>query len=101
MKRIVKIILIFSTVNLNAVLGREQARLPDGLILRNSGYSNSALKFGSRLWVKLQLCQSQTCTKCAMIVVEDGKNRMKGICQRLLKYKNCCSRTTLLARGFK
>ena len=100
-------LLLLSAVNLNAVFGRFQTRSeqgPGGLVKsldsNASKYSYDALKFGSRLWVRLQLCQSKTCTKCARIAVGYGKSNKREMCRRLLNYKNCCPRTTLLTRGF-
>ena len=101
-------LILLATVNLNAVFGRYQR-----WSIRDSGSSGvseldgtnrnsyqEAWKFGTRLWVKLQLCQSKTCTKCARVVSGYGKNDKREICRRLLNYKNCCPRTTLLTRGF-
>ena len=102
MNKVLKLLLL-SAVNLNAVFGRSQTRSEQGLgglDLNPRKYSYDALKFGSRLWVRLQLCQSKTCTKCARIAVGYGKSNKREMCRRLLNYKNCCPRTTLLTRGF-
>ena len=104
MNKVLKLLLLSSALNLNAVCGRYQTRSiqgPGGLISKTGGYSYlDALKFGSRLWVRLQLCQSKTCTKCARIAAGYGKSNKREMCRRLLNYKNCCPRTTLLTRGF-
>ena len=110
MNKVLKLLLL-SAVNLNAVFGRFQTRSeqgPGGLDSKVRKYSYldgmnipmDALKFGTRLWVRLQLCQSKTCTKCARIAVGYGKSNKREMCRRLLNYKNCCPRTTLLTRGF-
>ena len=103
MNKVLKLFLL-STVNLNAVFGRIQTRSEQGQGGLDSNPRNysylDALKFGSRLWVRLQLCQSKTCTKCARIAVGYGKSNKREMCRRLLNYKNCCPRTTLLTRGF-
>ena len=103
MNKVLKLLLL-SAVNLNAVFGRFQTRSeqgPGGLDSNAMKYTYlDALKFGSRLWVRLQLCQSKTCTKCARIAVGYGKSNKREMCRRLLNYKNCCPRTTLLTRGF-
>ena len=111
MKTFFKIILI-ATVYTNEVYGRLKTKSVQGLSgliadpkfgSKPNGYSSTyqqALQFGSRLWAKLQLCQSKTCTKCARIAAGYGKTSKREMCRRILNLKNCCPRTTLLTRGF-
>ena len=104
MNKVLKLLLLLSAVNFNAVFGRIHTRSEQGQVglyskARKYSYLD-ALKFGTRLWVRLQLCQSKTCTKCARIAVGYGKSNKREMCRRLLNYKNCCPRTTLLTRGF-
>ena len=107
MKTLFKIILI-ATVYSNEVNRRFETRSIQGLseLITDSkpnGYSvayQQALQFGSRLWAKLKLCQSKTCTKCARIAAGYGKTSKREMCRRILNLKNCCPRTTLLTRGF-
>ena len=69
--------------------------------LSKSNLRKKIMAFDNRLWVRLQLCNPKTCQKCAKIAAGHGSNLRKSVCQRLLNYKNCCSRTFLLTRGFK
>ena len=52
-------------------------------------------------WVRLQLCNAKTCQKCAKISIGYGTKARISVCHRFLNYKNCCSRTSILTRGFK
>ena len=64
---------------------------------------NVNMEFDNRLWLRLQLCNAKTCRKCAKIVTGHGLSSSKTVektCQKLLIYKNCCSRTSILTRGF-
>ena len=107
MKTLFKIISI-ATVYSNEVNGRFETRSIQRLseLITDSkpnGYSvayQQALQFRSRLWAKLKLCQSKTCTKCARIAAGYGKTSKREMCRRILNLKNCCPRTTLLTRGF-